>query len=213
MDEEFETVSTQLLKRTQAMLNKYRLLLLEESRVGWLSPPAPRPGDPGLPRLRGREAGGQITRGTVGNALPSPPGYSHPLPLGFFTCPSSPPQRVSPSAEMVMIDRMFIQEEKTTLALDKQLAKEKPGERGEDRRNGGVSPTPPTAAETRGGRGRGLAFSATRRRQSWPSCRGWAPGELSPPSPWPLTLRDLARREHSSTLRGRESRAAEPALG
>lgn len=26
-------VSTQLLKRTQAMLNKYRLLLLEESRV------------------------------------------------------------------------------------------------------------------------------------------------------------------------------------
>uniref|UniRef100_A0A8C3TEV5 BRD4 interacting chromatin remodeling complex associated protein n=1 Tax=Chelydra serpentina TaxID=8475 RepID=A0A8C3TEV5_CHESE len=66
VDEEFETVSTQLLKRTQAMLNKYRLLLLEESR------------------------------------------------------------RVSPSAEMVMIDRMFIQEEKTMLALDKQLAKEKP---------------------------------------------------------------------------------------
>ncbi|XP_013912252.1 PREDICTED: glioma tumor suppressor candidate region gene 1 protein isoform X2 [Thamnophis sirtalis] len=67
-DEEFEMVSTQLLKRTQTMLNKYRLLLLEESR------------------------------------------------------------RVSPSAEMVMIDRMFIQEEKTTLALDKQLAKEKPDE-------------------------------------------------------------------------------------
>ncbi|XP_042750484.1 BRD4-interacting chromatin-remodeling complex-associated protein-like [Lagopus leucura] len=67
VDEEFEAVSTQLLKRTQAMLNKYRLLLLEESR------------------------------------------------------------RVSPSAEMVMIDRMFIQEEKTMLALDKQLAKEKPG--------------------------------------------------------------------------------------
>uniref|UniRef100_A0A8B9EAZ5 BRD4 interacting chromatin remodeling complex associated protein n=1 Tax=Anser cygnoides TaxID=8845 RepID=A0A8B9EAZ5_ANSCY len=67
VDEEFEVVSAQLLKRTQAMLNKYRLLLLEESR------------------------------------------------------------RVSPSAEMVMIDRMFIQEEKTMLALDKQLAKEKPG--------------------------------------------------------------------------------------
>lgn len=29
-----------------------------------------------------------------------------------------------------MIDRMFIQEEKTTLALDKQLAKEKPGNEG-----------------------------------------------------------------------------------
>lgn len=38
-----------------------------------------------------------------------------------------------------MIDRMFIQEEKTTLALDKQLAKEKPGERGWE---GEVSPTP-----------------------------------------------------------------------
>ncbi|XP_025906257.1 BRD4-interacting chromatin-remodeling complex-associated protein-like [Nothoprocta perdicaria] len=68
VDEEFEVVSAQLLRRTQAMLNKYRLLLLEESR------------------------------------------------------------RVSPSAEMVMIDRMFIQEEKTMLALDKQLAKEKPDE-------------------------------------------------------------------------------------
>lgn len=35
-----------------------------------------------------------------------------------------------------MIDRMFIQEEKTTLALDKQLAKEKPGERRGERRGG-----------------------------------------------------------------------------
>ncbi|KAM5145856.1 BRD4-interacting chromatin-remodeling complex-associated protein isoform 1-T1 [Mantella aurantiaca] len=68
VDDEFETVSTQLLKRTQAMLNKYRLLLLEESR------------------------------------------------------------RVSPSAEMVMIDRMFIQEEKVALSLDRQLAKERPDE-------------------------------------------------------------------------------------
>ncbi|XP_063793926.1 BRD4-interacting chromatin-remodeling complex-associated protein isoform X2 [Pseudophryne corroboree] len=68
VDDEFETVSTQLLKRTQAMLNKYRLLLLEESR------------------------------------------------------------RVSPSAEMVMIDRMFIQEEKVALSLDRQFAKERPDE-------------------------------------------------------------------------------------
>ncbi|XP_066438080.1 BRD4-interacting chromatin-remodeling complex-associated protein isoform X1 [Eleutherodactylus coqui] len=68
VDDEFETVSTQLLKRTQAMLNKYRFLLLEESR------------------------------------------------------------RVSPSAEMVMIDRMFIQEEKVTLSTDRQLAKERPDE-------------------------------------------------------------------------------------
>ncbi|XP_067576142.1 BRD4-interacting chromatin-remodeling complex-associated protein isoform X4 [Pseudorca crassidens] len=88
VDEEFETVSTQLLKRTQAMLNKYRLLLLEESR------------------------------------------------------------RVSPSAEMVMIDRMFIQEEKTTLALDKQLAKEKPDEYVSSSRSLGL----PLAASSEGHR-------------------------------------------------------------
>ncbi|KAI4571305.1 hypothetical protein MJG53_013411 [Ovis ammon polii x Ovis aries] len=88
VDEEFETVSTQLLKRTQAMLNKYRLLLLEESR------------------------------------------------------------RVSPSAEMVMIDRMFIQEEKTTLALDKQLAKEKPDEYVSSSRTLGL----PVAASSEGHR-------------------------------------------------------------
>ncbi|XP_053460699.1 BRD4-interacting chromatin-remodeling complex-associated protein [Nycticebus coucang] len=88
VDEEFETVSMQLLKRTQAMLNKYRLLLLEESR------------------------------------------------------------RVSPSAEMVMIDRMFIQEEKTTLALDKQLAKEKPDEYVSSSRSLGL----PVAASSEGHR-------------------------------------------------------------
>uniref|UniRef100_W5NA38 BRD4 interacting chromatin remodeling complex associated protein n=1 Tax=Lepisosteus oculatus TaxID=7918 RepID=W5NA38_LEPOC len=68
VDEEFENVSSQLLKRTQAMLNKYRLLLFEESK------------------------------------------------------------RLGPSAEMVMIDRMFIQEEKTALNQDRILAKERPDE-------------------------------------------------------------------------------------
>ncbi|TKC53683.1 hypothetical protein EI555_018424, partial [Monodon monoceros] len=43
VDEEFETVSTQLLKRTQAMLNKYRLLLLEESRGHRLPSHGPSP--------------------------------------------------------------------------------------------------------------------------------------------------------------------------
>lgn len=33
VDEEFQSVSSQLLKRTQAMLDKYRLLLFEESKV------------------------------------------------------------------------------------------------------------------------------------------------------------------------------------
>ncbi|XP_051512206.1 BRD4-interacting chromatin-remodeling complex-associated protein isoform X3 [Myxocyprinus asiaticus] len=69
VDDEFESVSSQLLKRTQAMLDKYRYLLFEESK-----------------------------------------------------------QRLGPSAEMVMIDRMFIQEEKVALSQDRILAKEKPEE-------------------------------------------------------------------------------------
>ncbi|XP_061916922.1 BRD4-interacting chromatin-remodeling complex-associated protein isoform X2 [Entelurus aequoreus] len=69
VDEEFETVSCQLLKRTQAMLDKYRHLLFTESK-----------------------------------------------------------QRLGPSAEMVMIDRMFIQEEKLAISQDRILAKERPEE-------------------------------------------------------------------------------------
>lgn len=38
-----------------------------------------------------------------------------------------PEQRLGPSAEMVMIDRMFIQEEKLALSQDRILAKERPG--------------------------------------------------------------------------------------
>lgn len=133
VDEEFETVSTQLLKRTQAMLNKYRLLLLEESRVGFSSCWGPFPccelslpcsGQEWSLSLAGREVDGLSLTGYI------LPGSS--LPQLAFSCVLyiALPQRVSPSAEMVMIDRMFIQEEKTTLALDKQLAKEKPGEKG-----------------------------------------------------------------------------------
>ncbi|XP_055469172.1 BRD4-interacting chromatin-remodeling complex-associated protein-like [Psammomys obesus] len=62
VDDEFEEVATQLLKRTQAMLNKYRFLLLEDA------------------------------------------------------------MRISPSAEVVMIDRMFNQEERASLSRDKRLA-------------------------------------------------------------------------------------------
>ncbi|XP_071352676.1 BRD4-interacting chromatin-remodeling complex-associated protein isoform X3 [Trachinotus anak] len=69
VDDEFERVSCQLLKRTQAMLDKYRYLLFAESK-----------------------------------------------------------QRLGPSAEMVMIDRMFIQEEKIALNQDRILAKERPEE-------------------------------------------------------------------------------------
>ncbi|MBN3320198.1 BICRL protein, partial [Atractosteus spatula] len=62
VDDEFEAVATQVLKRTQAMLNKYRRLLLVEGK------------------------------------------------------------RMSPSSEMVMIDRTFNQEERANLTQDKRLA-------------------------------------------------------------------------------------------
>ncbi|XP_029449166.1 BRD4-interacting chromatin-remodeling complex-associated protein-like [Rhinatrema bivittatum] len=62
VDNEFESVATQLLKRTQAMLNKYRWLLIEDAA------------------------------------------------------------RINPSAEMVMIDRMFNQEERSSLTRDKRFA-------------------------------------------------------------------------------------------
>ncbi|XP_048392748.1 BRD4-interacting chromatin-remodeling complex-associated protein-like [Stegostoma tigrinum] len=64
VDNEFEDVSVQLLKRTQMMLSKYRSLLLEDA------------------------------------------------------------MRVNPSAEMVMIDRVFNQDEKASLIQDKRLALE-----------------------------------------------------------------------------------------
>ncbi|XP_041659920.1 BRD4-interacting chromatin-remodeling complex-associated protein isoform X3 [Cheilinus undulatus] len=69
VDDEFEKVSCHLLKRTQAMLDKYRYLLFAESK-----------------------------------------------------------QRLGPSAEMVMMDRMFIQEEKIALSQDRVLARERPEE-------------------------------------------------------------------------------------
>ncbi|XP_067901231.1 BRD4-interacting chromatin-remodeling complex-associated protein-like isoform X2 [Heterodontus francisci] len=64
VDNEFEVVSVQLLKRTQMMLSKYRRLLLEDA------------------------------------------------------------MRVNPSAEMVMIDRVFNQDEKVALIQDKRLSLE-----------------------------------------------------------------------------------------
>lgn len=104
--------------------------------------------------------------------MPFHPGYWHPpsSPPGFSTCLSSLPlQRVSPSAEMVMIDRMFIQEEKTTLALDKQLAKEKPGERGGGERGTKGVPAPSQAPELDLGAGAVASPSSTARRRPSPA--------------------------------------------
>ncbi|XP_063299955.1 BRD4-interacting chromatin-remodeling complex-associated protein-like [Pelobates fuscus] len=62
VDDEFEAVATHLLKKTQAMLNKYRLLLLEDA------------------------------------------------------------MRINPSAEMVMLDRIFNQEERAALTREKRMS-------------------------------------------------------------------------------------------
>ncbi|KAK5868988.1 hypothetical protein PBY51_009954 [Eleginops maclovinus] len=86
VDDEFETVSCNLLKRTQAMLDKYRHLLFAESK-----------------------------------------------------------QRLGPSAEMVMIDRMFIQEEKIALSQDRILAKERPESLWQTRASPAVAPVPAAA--------------------------------------------------------------------
>uniref|UniRef100_W5N773 Si:ch211-168d23.3 n=1 Tax=Lepisosteus oculatus TaxID=7918 RepID=W5N773_LEPOC len=67
VDEQFEVVSSLLLKRTQDMLNKYRQLLLQEA------------------------------------------------------------QQVSPSAEMVMLERLFLQDERAALSEEKRIAKLDPG--------------------------------------------------------------------------------------
>lgn len=53
VDNEFEEVATQLLKRTQAMLNKYRFLLLEDAMVNVYSQHSCLSGLPG----RGAERG------------------------------------------------------------------------------------------------------------------------------------------------------------
>uniref|UniRef100_A0A8C6WG67 BRD4 interacting chromatin remodeling complex associated protein n=1 Tax=Neogobius melanostomus TaxID=47308 RepID=A0A8C6WG67_9GOBI len=87
VDDEFEKVSSMLLKRTQAMVDKYRHLLFSESK------------------------------------------------------------RLGPSAEMVMIDRMFIQEEKVALSQDRILAKERPGI-SEMLINNGIKPITSPAAAT-----------------------------------------------------------------
>ncbi|KAM9214058.1 LOW QUALITY PROTEIN: BRD4-interacting chromatin-remodeling complex-associated protein [Leptosomus discolor] len=99
MDEEFEVVSTKPLKHRQAMLNMHHLLLLEESRVS-----------PACPTFS------TLPSDCVTVAVSNCSHSSSPL----LFC------RVSPSAEMVVINHMFIQEEKTMLVVNKQLTKENP---------------------------------------------------------------------------------------
>lgn len=49
-------------------------------------------------------------------------------------------QRINPSAEMVMIDRMFNQEERASLSRDKRLALVDPGKKHQRKSRGEVLP-------------------------------------------------------------------------
>lgn len=124
---------------------------------------------------------------------------------------------------MVMIDRMFIQEEKTTLALDKQLAKEKPGERG---REGEGSPVPAPAMEFDLGAGSGVHSLTFPHHWGTPAPHlpavvgstltsglwGWR--ELSSFSSIPVSVRlHPGWRAHSTTPRGTEKRGRRAGLG
>lgn len=100
VDEEFEAVATQVLKRTQSMVNKYRRLLLVEAEV---RPPLATTLGAHMHSCRHSYTG-------------------CPLPPSYFR-----PQRFSPSSEMVMIDRTFNQEERSNLTQDKRMVLVDPG--------------------------------------------------------------------------------------
>lgn len=97
MDEEFEVVATQVLKRTHAMVNKYRRLLLVEAEVGT-----------------------HMSKYFHTHVSCYDMHRANRLPLPSL-------QRSSPSSEMVMIDRTFNQEERGNLTQDKRMVLVDPG--------------------------------------------------------------------------------------
>lgn len=102
MDEEFELVATQVLKRTQAMVNKYRRLLMAEGEVGTHTH-----------RKTANEFHFTMSTNPAGSLPPSL-------------------QNSSPSSEMVMIDRTFNQEERGNLTQDKRMVLVDPGKNSGD---------------------------------------------------------------------------------
>lgn len=97
VDQEFDIVSSFLLKRTKDMVNKYRQLLVRDAQVS----PAPSPPAPPPPPV-------QVCS-------------SHTL----VTCG---PQQESPSAEMVMLERLFLQAERCALVEDRRRVRRDPGQ-------------------------------------------------------------------------------------
>ena len=100
VDEEFESVATQVLKRTHAMVNKYRRLLMVEAEVG------------------ANLTNSQMFLWMIISCVRTVNKMAPPLSL----------QRACPSSEMVMIDRTFNQEERTNLTQDKRMVLVDPGE-------------------------------------------------------------------------------------
>lgn len=98
-------VAAQVLMRTQAMVNKYRRLLLVEAEVRTRRSPS----------LSG---GRSSLVATVLHVCVGLTGFSSFLLLL---------QRSSPSSEMVMIDRTFNQEERSNLTQDKRTVLVDPG--------------------------------------------------------------------------------------
>lgn len=104
MDEEFELVATHVLMRTQAMVNKYRRLLMVEAEVG-----------------------AHVSKYCHTHTHM----FSCHDWLWVNGLPLVPLQRSSPSSEMVMIDRTFNQEERSNLTQDKRMVLVDPGKKHE----------------------------------------------------------------------------------
>lgn len=96
MDQEFDSMSYFLLKRTKDMVNKYRQLLVKETQVER--------------SLRIQMFVTFISSGLVWRDVV------------LF------PQQESPSAEMVMLERLFLQAERFSLAEDRRRARRDPGQ-------------------------------------------------------------------------------------
>lgn len=112
MDQEFDTVSGFLLKRTKDMVNKYRQLLVAEAQVRqhlclYI--------DIDMDHLRWTIL--YIELHTWASFLCS-----------RFPSPAWLRQQDSPSAEMVMLERLFLQAERFSLGEDRRRARRDPGE-------------------------------------------------------------------------------------
>lgn len=94
VDQEFDSISCLLLKRTKDMVNKYRQLLVREAQV--------------IPTS---------THWCCDEAVVAL------LEANFVFV-----QQESPSAEMVMLERLFLQAERHTLAEDKRMVRRDPGQ-------------------------------------------------------------------------------------